>query len=232
MAAFIFVHGAFQGGWVWKDVAAELRARGHETHTPTLTNCGYLSHGPGHDIGLETYIGDITEYLGFEAPAEAVLVGHSYSGMICGAVMMRAPDLLKRAVFVDAVIPEKGRSFADIGGDMFKGMLDKHRTDAGTIRPWPLPVFGVTNGKTDWFAPRLKEFPEAAFTTPFPEIFKPDLVKTAFIACSATASPFIKAMPGKARAFGWPVYDLESAHSPMTTHPLALADLLETAALS
>jgi hypothetical protein len=44
MATFVLVHGAFHGGWCWRDVAASLRATGHAVFTPTLTGLGERSH--------------------------------------------------------------------------------------------------------------------------------------------------------------------------------------------
>jgi len=37
MATFVLVPGGFHGGWCYRRVAAELRARDHEVCTPTLT---------------------------------------------------------------------------------------------------------------------------------------------------------------------------------------------------
>jgi hypothetical protein len=42
MATFLFVHGAFQGGWVWGKVADILRQGGHGVHTPTLSGCAAI----------------------------------------------------------------------------------------------------------------------------------------------------------------------------------------------
>src|SRR6266511_3332931 len=39
MATYVLVHGAYQGGWIWKPVAARLRAAGHEVYAPTLEGC-------------------------------------------------------------------------------------------------------------------------------------------------------------------------------------------------
>ena len=44
MATFVLVHGAIVGGWCWRWVAPELRAAGHEVHTPTLTGLGERVH--------------------------------------------------------------------------------------------------------------------------------------------------------------------------------------------
>lgn len=219
MATFVLVHGAFQGGWVWGGVRNTLRAQGHEVHTPTLTGCGHLHHGLDQAAGLSAYVQDVTAYLEFEDLSDAVLVAHSYSGMICCAVMMRAPERISRAVFVDAMIPDSNRSFADMAGDKFRQMLQANLGENGMVRPWPLPVFGVPEDKAAWFQPRLREFPMAGFTEPLPGEFDPSRKAAAFVACTQTMSPFIRAMADKARTLGWSVQEMESGHCPMVSHP-------------
>jgi len=44
MAAYVLVHGAFQGGWIWKQVATRLRARGHIVYIPTMDGCAERGH--------------------------------------------------------------------------------------------------------------------------------------------------------------------------------------------
>ncbi len=40
MTTFVLVHGAYQGGWIWKPVAARLRDDGHTVYWPSLEGCG------------------------------------------------------------------------------------------------------------------------------------------------------------------------------------------------
>jgi hypothetical protein len=44
MATFVLVHGAFQGGWVWRPVASLLKGENHEVYTPTLIGTGERVH--------------------------------------------------------------------------------------------------------------------------------------------------------------------------------------------
>ena len=44
MATYVLIHGAYQGGWIWKPVATRLRAAGHTVYTPTLDGCGERHH--------------------------------------------------------------------------------------------------------------------------------------------------------------------------------------------
>jgi len=36
---FVLIHGAYQGGWIWKFVSERLRAKGHNVLAPTLDGC-------------------------------------------------------------------------------------------------------------------------------------------------------------------------------------------------
>lgn len=228
MTDYLLIHGAFQGGWVWRDVAAGLRSRGHRVHTPTLTGCGHLHHGAREGIDLNTYIQDALNYLQFEDIGDVVLAAHSFSGLVAGAVMTRLPHLIRRAVFVDAVLPEPGRSFAETAGEAFRLMMDTHRVNGWRVKPWPLHVFGVPEARAEWFRNRLCDFPAAAFETPFPGEFDPRAAEAVFVAGRQTTSPFIRAMADKARRFGWPVAELDSGRCPMVSHPEELVEgLLE-----
>ncbi len=223
MATFLFVHGAFQGGWVWGRVADVLRKGGHEVHTPSLSGCGYLAHGGSQEYDLPDYVSDILSYMELEDLYEIILVGHSFSGMICGAVMMQMPSRIRHAVFVDAIIPESQQSFVEIAGEAFGCMLEKNRQEDGTVQPWPLKVFGVSGGEAHWFEARLRPFPYKVFHSPFTGDFDPYSVSTSMISCLETMSPFIQAMALKAREVNWPVLTIRSGHCPMVTCPAELA---------
>lgn len=81
MATFVVVHGAFGGGWEWREVAGLLRARGHEVFTPTLTGFGERIHLATPEMPLETHIQDVTNLLRYEDLHEVVLACQSYGGM-------------------------------------------------------------------------------------------------------------------------------------------------------
>lgn len=226
MATYLFVHGAFQGGWVWHKVIPMLQHQGQVVHAPTLSGCGYLFPDirPEHD--LKAHIKDMANYLDIEDLDEVVLVGHSYSGMICGALMMESPQRIRQAIFIDAIIPRSNRSFVDIAGEQFNRMLDHHRLENDWIRPWPAKVFGVAGSEAAWFESRLRPFPHQAFHTGFPGMFDPAIKATSYISCRQTMSPFIREMAGKAQEHAWPVYELDTGHSPMITCPEALVKLM------
>jgi pimeloyl-ACP methyl ester carboxylesterase len=226
MANFVFLHGAFQGGWVWKDVEAFLRGSGHEVHVPTLTGSGHLSYLLNDRLGLDSAVEDVVSLLFHQDVREAVLVCHSWSGMLAPAVAGRLPDRVRRIVFVDAVLPEPGKSFADLAGPEFRTMLYKH-VENWLVRPWPLPVFGVhCEERKKWFSARLSAFPLKAFTTPYAGPAQPTWPECAYVRCVETPMPFLKSMARQAQTSGFAYHEIESGHSPMSTAPDKLAEIL------
>ena len=226
MANFVLVHGAFQGGWVWQKLAPLLRAQGHQVHTPTLSGCGYMADADSAKLDLSRLIANVDAFLELEDLEDVILVGHSFSGLICGGVMMRSPRRIRQAIFIDALIPETGRSFVDLAGDQFAQMLEQHRLTDALIRPWPAMVFGIPAETAPWFEARLRPFGRQCFLTPFPETFDPHQIPTSFITCTQTLSPFIRALAAKAEGLGWPLSDIATGHCPMLTCPDTLAKLM------
>lgn len=57
MATYVLVHGAYQGGWIWKPVAQRLRAARHEVYALTLEGCGERHDTPHPIAALEAPMG-------------------------------------------------------------------------------------------------------------------------------------------------------------------------------
>ncbi len=107
MATFLFVHGAWHGGWCWKALEARLRAAGHETHAPTLTGLGERAHLAHADIDGDTHVDDILGVIRWRELDDVILVGHSYGGLVITGVAGRAPEKIRALVYLDAFAPEK-----------------------------------------------------------------------------------------------------------------------------
>jgi len=110
MTDFVFVHGAWHGGWGFADLARRLQAAGHAAWRPTLTGLGERSHLAMAPVNLDTHVEDIVQVLQYEDLHDVVLCGHSYGGMVVAGVADRCADRLKALVFLDAYVPEDGDS--------------------------------------------------------------------------------------------------------------------------
>ena len=66
----VLVPGACLGGWAWREVAATLRALGHEVYPVTLTGLGERVHLASREVDLETHIADVVNLLDYEDLSE------------------------------------------------------------------------------------------------------------------------------------------------------------------
>ncbi|MFJ7068638.1 alpha/beta fold hydrolase [Streptomyces sp. NPDC101115] len=110
MATFVLVPGAWHGAWTFQPLARRLRAHGHEAHAVTLTGLGERKHLLTGTVNLDTHLRDVLHLLDDEQITDAVLVGHSYGGMVITGVADRVPDRVNGLVYVDAMVPEDGDS--------------------------------------------------------------------------------------------------------------------------
>ena len=117
MANFVLVHGAWHGGWCWRDTAAALRAAGHNVFTPTHSGVGERFHQSAENITLETHIRDVCGCIEWEELDEVILCGHSYGGMVITGVMNRIPERISHVFYFDAAVPEDGQSIRDSFGN-------------------------------------------------------------------------------------------------------------------
>lgn len=167
MAQIVLVHGAWHGGWCWRDVARDLRRRGHEVFTPTLTGIGERTHLLGPEVGLNTHIEDISAVLTFENLKDIVLCGHSYGGMVVTGVADRMPERVRSLVYLDAFVPENGKAVFDL---MDPARVPTIRAGAveqngvRSLKPTSASFFGVQDAaRADWVDRTCRNHPMLAF---------------------------------------------------------------------
>ena len=168
-ATFVLVHGAWQGGWCWKKLKPLLIAAGCEVHSPTLTGLGERAHLASPAVNLDTHVEDVIKVLEFEDLRNVILVGHSYAGMVITGVAAKAPQRLAQIVYLDAFLPEHGKSLNDYS--VGAAGYDENVRNNGD--GWRLPFAGTLTlsmlGITDandvaWMAPRMVDQPYQTFT--------------------------------------------------------------------
>jgi pimeloyl-ACP methyl ester carboxylesterase len=223
MATYVLVHGAWRGGWCWRDVAALLRAAGHDVLTPTLTGLGERAHELRPDIGLGTHVDDVVEVLRSGDLRDVVLVGHSYAGLVVREAADRESARIARLVLVDGWVGPDGTSIDGLAPEFFRNWVDAATTD-GVIAVPPASSVGVTDpDQAAWLQERSTPHPRRTFAEPTRLTGAVDTLPTRAVLCVPARMPF-----GEwAKSLGCPSVQLESAHDAMVTAPGALARLLE-----
>jgi pimeloyl-ACP methyl ester carboxylesterase len=154
MSTYVLVPGACHGAWCFDDLATGLRSRGHRVLAVTLTGVAERAHLLHADVNLETHIQDVLAELAAHHVEDAVLVGHSYGGMVITAVADHVPQQVDSLVYLDALVPRDGESCWDLVND--------------EERQWYLDVddsgYGVP--PMSFFDPRATAHPLASFLQP------------------------------------------------------------------
>lgn len=217
MVTFVLVHGAWHGGWCWRDVEATLRADGHEVFAPTLSGLAERAHLAPH-VDLSTHITEIAGLLLSYDIDEAVLVGHSYAGLVISGAAARAAGRVSRLVYVDAFLAAAGQSMFDLLRPERRAVYESTISDG--LIPSPAPeVFGITEpAQAAWTGERLTAQPLRTWTEPLDAT--PALPGT-YIRC--TEGPLVPSFEGFAARFEGEVVELVAGHDAMITRPTDLA---------
>lgn len=166
MATIVLVHGAFHGGWCWRETARLLRAEGYEVYTPTLTGLADRSHLLGPAVDLDVHIADIVNLLRWEELSDVVLVGHSYGGVPVTGAADACAERLAALVYLDAYTPANGQS-AQAVRSVEPGFVPlAEPTDGIAIPPPPARVFGLEGALAAQAERLMTPHPLATITQP------------------------------------------------------------------
>jgi pimeloyl-ACP methyl ester carboxylesterase len=138
MANYVLVHAAWHTGAELEPVASLIRAMGHDVHTPTVKG---NRPGDSKTTGLAEAIESIVKYLEDVGAEDAVLVGHSYGGMVITGVADRVPHRIRRLVYWNAYVPNDGESVIDQSLPHQVAAMEAlaaERNDGSVMLPFPL----------------------------------------------------------------------------------------------
>jgi pimeloyl-ACP methyl ester carboxylesterase len=221
----LFVHSPVMGPSTWMYTAEMLRENGFGCAVPDLTDLATVDP-PYYPKYATTAAAAVN---GSSDPV--VVVGHSAAGALLPAVAETVGDRMRGAVFVDAMLPQPGRSWFDTAPPALEAQL-RGLADHGLLPPWH-----------DWFPPGslealvpdemrrrrlIAEIPRlqvAYFDEPAPPA---QFAKSAACAFLRFGSPFDPAAD-KAERRGWWVARRDWDHLRMLSAPEAVADLIAQA---
>ena len=227
MATFVLVHGAYQGGWIWQQVATRLRGAGHAVYAPTLDGCAERHHQVRPGITVDTHAQDVAQLLFYEDLRDVVLTGTSAGGMVILKAAELARDRIGRLVFVDAL-----------------ALMPGERVDAIVKRPAPNRVGDLTTGPSRedaekrmfadldprtraWALDRYTPHPAAALEAPMvPTSFWDQKWTASVIRCTRAVNPPEAHQRRTAERLGATYVEVDTGHYPMLSAPDELTRLL------
>ena len=232
MADIVLVHGAWHGSWCWRRVLPLLWLAGHRVVPVTLSGLGERAHELSPDITLDTHVQDVVTAMRAEECSRAVLVGHSYGGMIITGAADRLGDEVGRLVYVDGVVPLPGEAWSTRNPPSVQAERRAAIAQHGVLPPPPPSAFGLTGADADWVERRQTPQPGGVYDDPLS--FDADrwaALPRTFLDCTTPALPTIDPSRRLVRSRpGWEVVELDTGHDPMISAPVDLAAVLLTVA--
>jgi pimeloyl-ACP methyl ester carboxylesterase len=222
MTTFVLVHGAFGSSAELASVLPVLEAHGHRAIAVDL---------PCTDPAatLDDYARTVVDALaGSEGPV--VVVGHSAGGATISLVPARTR--VDRLVYVTAVVPEPGRSLADLAGvEVCELLLSVSRDDGNGCRSFDLEMLAslVPPEEREAYLAFLKatQRPQgwAALEQPWPGRSLPGVPRTYVLCTEDKIIPPAKQREMAARLGVEPI-EIASDHAVFALRPRELAAVL------
>lgn len=230
---FVLIHGAWHGGWCWRQVADLLEAKGHKVYTPTLTGLADRSHLLTRDVTLDTHITDVVNLFKWEDISNAVLVGHSYGGWPISGAVEKVLDQVSSIVYLDAFVPDNGDSGLSLSTQVFRKTIEDAIAKGELGRPPPkAEVFKILDPKkAEWVQSKMTAQPTAVSVQPIVLTGAREKVRRkTYIRTPSFANPRFDVYLAKAKADQtWKTYMLEPAvagHDAMVDAPARVAEIL------
>jgi pimeloyl-ACP methyl ester carboxylesterase len=226
---YVLIHGAWHGGWVWKGIATSLRALGHLVYAPSLTGLGDRCHLLRPGINLDTHTDDIVNLVTMEDLDDVILVGWSYGGMVVSNVVARIPEKIASMVYMDAFVPEPGRSLLNY--TTYANVLEEAIQDAMAGRDLPpisLDRMGVVDQTIiDYVTPKLTPQPVMTMIQASKALAETPAIPLIYVYAGRNPSPtfaqFLKRCEQDEKAI---THVIDTSHVMMLTDPVATHNIL------
>jgi pimeloyl-ACP methyl ester carboxylesterase len=200
-----------------------------------LSGLGDRKHLLSPAIDLYTHIADIANLLEYNDIEDAVLVGHSYGGMVITGVADSLPGRIQQLVYLDAAHPRDGEAMVD---NVSSGLLDILRQevrieDGVELVMFPDSPLLAAMGVTDpddyrWLVSKVTPHPWRCFTQPLnlrDEQAVRRIHRTS-INCSATLKVLSGEKLARRTSDASRAYEISAGHDVMITEPDCVARLL------
>jgi alpha-beta hydrolase superfamily lysophospholipase len=228
---FVLVHGAYEGGWIWRYVADRLRAKGHKVFTPTHTGLGERSHLMSGLITLDTHITDVSNVIKWEHLENVVLAGHSYGGWVISGVVERMLPKIASIVYIDAFFPENGQKGLDLSSESSRVAVLNAISKGDVSRPPDYlrensPM--MTPQDREWLVSNATQQPIGVSLHPLTLTGARDKVaKKAYIRARGNPNATYDAAYAKLQSDkSWRLYEVACGHSVMIDMPDRLTEIL------
>jgi pimeloyl-ACP methyl ester carboxylesterase len=182
-------------------------------------------HGGAHqlsrDISLRTHVDDAAAVVEAEELQGAIVVGHSYGGMVITGLADRMPERIAHLVYLDAMVPLAGECWSTTQPEDIKTRRRELIAKTGVIPPPDPSVFGLTGEDAEWVARRQTPHPGGPYDEPLHfEASRWAQLPRTFIDCHSPALQTVEAIRKRVREQpGWDLQEIATGHEAMVSAP-------------
>ena len=240
MASFVLIHGSWHGGWCFDEVAAMLRAKGHEVIAPDLPGMGGDAAALAA-VTLQGWADFVADLCRNATQTPVILAGHSRGGLVVSQTAETAPDAVDALVYICAMMLPNGMSRAEFKAReaanlAFDTLITPVASGRGTriTGEHPEAVFAQLSppDKVAAAMARLADEPHGPRSTPLrltPERWG-SLPRT-YVECTQDLTiPIASQRLMQDMSPGAKVVTLDADHSPFLSRPAELTEALLAAA--
>ena len=226
MSTFVLIHGAYQGGWIWKPVVEQLIAEKHRVFAPSLDGCGERRGQVRAGITTERHAAEIADLLFYEDLKAVVLVGTSNGGMVMARAAELARERVARLIFVDALALLNGEALPDIVKR--PTAVNTELTSGPSRQDMEARMFSdLEPAMRQWAIDRCTPHPIATMTAPVKlERFWDQAWNASVIWCRKSSNPPVAHQRRTADRLRGRWHELDTGHYPMLSEPVALVQLI------
>jgi hypothetical protein len=150
--------------------------------------------------------------------------------MVVTGASGKAPDRIRRVVYLDAFVPQDGKCALDYVVPERAARMREEGGRTGFVSPPPLALWGLTAPRdVDFVRPRETRQPFATFTQPvrIADAGAWSKLPKTFVYCSSPATGTFDQFAAKVRNDPlWRFHELECGHDAMILLPHAVAEIL------
>jgi len=237
MARFVFVHGAFTGGWIWEPLSKLLTAAGHSVEAPDLPGGG-ADDTPVSGVTLDSCAARVCAALR-ESSEPAILAGNSMGGLIATQAAALCPESVAALVYVAAFAPQDGQSLLDMtrlpegAGDQVQANITIEGNPPAAIMPdaasRPALYGCCAEEVAAWAIGRQRPQAVAPFATPVSiSAGALDAIPRYYVLCQRDRAIPPALQRRMSREAGCAeVVELDTDHTPQLSMPVQLAHALQ-----
>lgn len=227
----VLVHGAWHGGWCWREVADKLERQGRRCYAPTLSGLAHRRAGLSRETSADTHVDDVASLIEALDLRGVTLVLHSYAGLLGPALLHRLRERLVEIAWLEAVIPSPGQPMLELTTPEAAARYVAQATSRGEgwwmpppdVAQFQLPSDEMAQAVARQLTPQpLRSFAEPV-TAPQAEVR--GFPGRYLLASDRSPQPYLR-YAAIAREAGWPVAEAPGGHLMMLTNSDAVVDFL------